>query len=263
MKLASSNRLLLAIFALFALAVMFWMFALSPKREQAKKLGTEVQSLQASLAQHQAEADEAEAARDEFAANYRQLIVLGKAVPGDDDTASLLVQLNRIAAHAGAKFNVFSLSTDGAGAVPPAPATAEPAPAAGTEPGGTTASAELSPTEAVASTLPLGAQIGPAGLAVMPYSLTFEGEFFEIADFIKGLDSLVKTENQKVAVTGRLLTIDGFSLTADSNKGFPLLTATFSVSTYLTPPEQGVTGGASSTSPPGVTPVSTPIGGTP
>ncbi len=67
--------------------------------------------------------------------------------------------------------------------------------------------------------------------------------FFEVADFIKGLDSLVKTENAKVAVNGRLITINGFSLEAAPNKSFPALEATFSVTTYLTPPEQGVTGG--------------------
>ena len=48
----------------------------------------------------------------------------------------------------------------------------------------------------------------------MPYTLTFNGNFFKIADFIKGLDSLVKTTNEKVAVNGRLVTINGFSLAA-------------------------------------------------
>ena len=60
--------------------------------------------------------------------------------------------------------------------------------------------------------MPLGASIGPAGLAVMPYTLTFSGNFFQIADFIHGIDSLVETENAKVGVEGRLVTIDGFSL---------------------------------------------------
>jgi hypothetical protein len=122
----------------------------------------------------------------------------------------------------------------------------------------------ITPTEAIASTMPLGAEIGPAGLAVMPYTLEFEGDFFEIADFIKGLDSLVKTKNEKVAVTGRLLTIDGFTLTA-ADAGLPQLEATFGVTTYLTPPEEGVTGGATPATPaPGsATPVSTTVGGAP
>ncbi len=56
----------------------------------------------------------------------------------------------------------------------------------------------------------------------MPYTLTFDGDFFQIADFIKGLDSLVKTTNEKVAVDGRLMTINGFTLTpADAERRLP------------------------------------------
>jgi hypothetical protein len=256
MKMTSTNRLIVAMLALAALAVAFWMLALSPKREEAKELGVQVEELRASLAQHEAEVAEAEEARDEFPVNYQELVVLGKAVPGDDDTASLLVQLNRISRAAGIKFSTFTLSSEGGGETPP-PET--PAP----ESSATPASNQISPTEAAASTLPLGASVGPAGLAVMPYTLEFEGEFFELADFIKGLDALVKTESEKVAVDGRLLTIDGFSLAADENKGFPHLTATFGVTTYLTPPTQGVTGGATPTGPAEAAPVASTTGGTP
>lgn len=256
MRTTSTNRVIVAMLAVAALAAAFWILALSPKREEAKKLGVQVGQLEASLAQHEAEVAEAEEARGEFGTNYQQLVVLGKAVPGDDDTASLLVQLNRVARHAGVRFSTFTLSAEGG--EPP-----EPPPASAPESGGTAASNPISPTEAAASTLPLGASIGPAGLAVMPYTLTFEGDFFELADFIKGLDSLVKTENEEVAVDGRLLTISGFSLAADSNEGFPNLQATFGVTTFLTPPDQGVTAGATPAGPASATPVSTTTGGTP
>ena len=73
------------------------MLALSPKRDEAAKLAPRSKKLEASLAQHQAEVEVAEEARKEFPVDYQQLVVLGKAVPGDDETASLLVQLNRIA----------------------------------------------------------------------------------------------------------------------------------------------------------------------
>jgi len=255
MKATSTNRLIAAMVAVAALAIAFWILALSPKREEAKELGVQVEQLEASLAQHEAEVAEAEEARDEFAVNYQQLVVLGKAVPGDDDTASLLVQLNRIADRAGVRFNDFTLISEGGGEAPEA--------AAPTPESGGTPSSQVSPTEVAASTLPLGATIGPAGLAVMPYTLSFEGDFFEMADFIKGLDSLVKTENEQVSVSGRLLTISGFSLSANSNMGFPHLEATFGVTTYLTPPEEGVTAGASPAGPATATPVSTTTGGTP
>ncbi len=112
--------------------------------------------------------------------------------------------------------------------------------------------------------MPLGAKIGPAGLGVMPYTLIFDGSFFEVADFIKGIDSMVTTEAQDVTVDGRLVTLDGFSLVADENEGFPQLDATFAVTTYLTPPNQGVTAGATEVAPAETAaPVATVTGGTP
>ena len=66
-------------------------------------------------------------------------------------------------------------------------------------------------------------------------------------------------------VTGRLITINGFGLAADPNVGFPMLEASFTVTTYLVPPGQGITGGASPSSPEPLAaePVSTTLGGTP
>lgn len=251
MQASTSKTLIAAMVGIVVLVLVFWMMLLSPKREEASKLGKQVETLEASLAAHEAEVTEALQARDEFPSNYEQLVVLGKAVPGDDDTASLIVQLNRIARSAEVRFRDLEL-VEAAGEAPPAPAEAT----------GTT-EGSASPTEVAASTLPLGATIGSAGLAVMPYELTFEGEFFEIADFIKGLDSLVKTENAKVAVNGRLFTINGFSLEPSTNKPFPALEATFSITTFLTPPDEGVTGGATPSAPGEATPASATIGATP
>jgi Tfp pilus assembly protein PilO len=248
----SKNAVIGAMLLVAAISAAFWIMALSPKREEAKKLGAQVEKLESSLAQHQAEADAAEEARKSFPVDYRKLVVLGKAVPGDDDTASLLVQLNRIADNAGVRFQTLKLNP-GSAAEAEAPAT-------------TSATGEpISATEAAASLLPLGAAIGPAGLAVMPYTLTFTGDFFKIADFIKGLDSLVKTTNEGALVNGRLITVDGFSLAEDPESEFPALAASFTVTTYLTPPGQGLTTGAS---PAGSevatgTPASTTTGGAP
>lgn len=260
LNMKSTNGLIVAMLAIVVLAGAFWVLALSPKREEASKLGAQVEEVKASLAKHRAEATQAVEARKGFPVDYQQLVVLGQAVPGGDETASLLVQLNQIADRAGVTFGEFKLSAAG-GEAAPAPA-AEPAPEGGA---GTPASNPVSPTEATASLLPLGATIGPAGLGVMPYTLTFSGDFFHIADFIRGLDSLVKTENSRVAVDGRLITIDGFSLAPDPVGGFPALQATFEVTTYLTPPSQGVTAGATPAAPaPGAaTPASTTTGGTP
>ena len=97
--------------------------------------------------------------------------------------------------------------------------------------------------------MPLGATIGPAGLGVMPYTLKFEGNFFQLADFIHGLDSMVKTTNSNVAVDGRLITIDGFTLKAGPKGASRGWKRPSSVTTYVTPPEQGLTAGATPSGP--------------
>jgi Tfp pilus assembly protein PilO len=250
---SANNRLIVAMIAVAALAGAFWMLVLSPKRQEVSKLSNQVSQSRESLRQHRAEVAIAVQARREFPVDYQQLVVLGKAVPGDDDTPSLLIQVNRIAGSAKVRFQTIKL-TSGGGEEAPLPA--EPVEAG---------AAPIPPTEVAASTLPLGATIGPAGLAVMPYELTFTGDFFHVADFIHGLDSLVKTNNEKVGVDGRLITIDGFKLEA-AEGGFPMLEATFTITTYLTPPsEEGVTAGATPEAPPSATatPASTTTGGTP
>jgi Tfp pilus assembly protein PilO len=248
-----TNRLIAAMLVIAALGATFWMLALSPKRDEVSALDKEVAAVESTLAQHRGEVAQGLEARQEFSSDYQQLVVLGKAVPGDDDTASLLVELNRISQRAKVKFDNITLTPDGEGAEETA--TAESG----------SAEVPVSPTEVAASTLPLGAKIGTAGLGVMPYELNFRGDFFKLANFIKGLDSLVKTKNASVSVDGRLITVDGFELEPDPNLGFPHLEASFKVTTYLTPPSQGITAGASPGGPAAstATPASTTIGGTP
>jgi len=256
MKMSSSNRVIVTMLAVVVLAVAFWMLLLSPKKDEVSKLDKQVVKQEESLALHRSEVDRGLAAQEAFPAAYQELVVLGKAAPADDDTASLLVQLNRIADRSRVRFETFVLAAGGGEGETPEQV---PAP----EPG--SPQAYPSPTEVAASTMPLGATIGPAGLAVMPYTLTFTGSFFHVADFIHGLDSLVETKNEEVEVTGRLITINDFGLAEDGGKGFPYLEASFTVTTFLVPPEQGVTAGASPTSPEPTTStqVATTTGGTP
>jgi hypothetical protein len=87
----------------------------------------------------------------------------------------------------------------------------------------------------------------------MPYSLNLKGNFFQIAHFIGAIDSLVRS-GSAMKVDGRLITINGFSLSAGGGEGggsgaAPELQANFSVTTYLTPPGQGITAGATPAAP--------------
>lgn len=253
------KKLVIAVLAVVVLAGAFWVLLLSPKREEASKLGEQVDQLKVSLAQHEAEVANALAAKQEFPTNYSQLVVLGKAAPADSETPSLLVQLQHISEKANVRFESINLESEGEAAAA--------APVEGEAPAAASSTEDLiSPTEVAASTTPLGAAIGPAGLSVMPYSLAFTGDFFQIADFLHGLDDLVKTTNANVSVDGRLITVNSFQLAPVG--GSSNLTADVSVTTYLTPPELGLTAGATPSGPaPGElttgTQTSTTVGGTP
>lgn len=260
----SANRLIIVTLAISALAIAFWVLALGPKRQEASDLSSQVDQANAALAESRFQLAEAATARREFPADYRQLVVLGKAVPESDDTSSLLVELDHVAHHSEVTFNGIQLSSNAGGeevATAPA-AVAPPTPVAPTEgsSGAVPASATVPPTEAAASVLPLGATIGPAGLGVMPYNLDFSGDFFQVADFIKGINSLVKTK-KTVAVDGRLMTLDGFALVPSGETNSPTLEASFVVTTYLVPPTQGVTAGATAIAPAPATEATAPPAG--
>lgn len=261
MKTSASTRTIVAILVFVALAVAFWMVLISPKREKANQLGEQISQLETTLSQSQAAVAAGEAAQAEFPHDYQQLVVLGKAVPVSDESSSLFVQLNHIADRAGVTFE--SLKVGAADESEPAPPVEEAAPegteaapeSEGSAPpaeetGGVPAAAIA--TESAASLQPIGARIGPAGLSVLPYELAFKGRFSEVADFVKGIDDLIHTRGPKLAVDGRLVTLDGFVLQEDSKRHFPHLNANFSVTTYLVPPGQGITAGASPTEPTGI-----------
>jgi len=100
----------------------------------------------------------------------------------------------------------------------------------------------------------------------MPYQLKFTGGFFEIADFLRRVDAMVGARADQVAVGGRLLTVDGFTLglpPASSGGGAavteatPKLDATLSVTSYLAPAGQGLTAGATEAGPPSSVPTTT------
>lgn len=220
------------IIGLFLAAVVlggFWMYGISPKRDEAKKLDRQVSKLQGELTSRQAEVAAGQAAKKTFPADYQQVLLLGKAVPAGDDTGSLLVQLQSTSESDATDFRSLELSKDAAGAA-------------------VAAAAPVAATESAVAVLPIGATVGSAGLGVLPYTLKFTGDYFDVADLLGGIDNLVTTEDGRVVVDGRLLTIDGFSLKPPENGGSGL-EATFAVSSYTTPPGQGITAGASAAAP--------------
>ena len=247
----SSDRAILLGVLILGLLAGFYFLLLAPKRDRAAELETKITEVRAAVAEQEQLASAGELARRDYDSNYRRLLVLGKAVPEDDDTSSLFEALDTISAGARVEFRDITL-VEGAVAAP-APVAQETTTdqnLAGTDP--------AAATEAAAAALPIGASVGPAGLPVMPYEVVFRGDFFDVAEVLAGVDRLVGTKRDTVRVGGRLLTVDGFNLERDGREGFPSLKATVALKSYVAPGAQGVTAGATPGVPPAEVPPATP-----
>ena len=250
-----SDKTILLVIPVIALAIGFYMLVISPKRSEVSELDSQIATLQTSISEAEGQVAVGEAARDAFPKNYSSLVSWGKAVPEDGDQSTLIYDISQLGRSNDVEFRNFALSA-GSGEAPapapaPAPETTEP-PAEGESADATTAAAPVDPavaTEAAAATLPIGATVGSAGLPVMPYEFKFLGNFFDMASFFADIDGLVSTAGKAPTTSGRLLTIDGFALSADQLTGFPNVEANFAVTTYLVPEEQGLSAGASPAGP--------------
>lgn len=256
----STDRTILVALAVAGLLAAFWFLAISPKRDAVSELDSEISALEASVAEQEQLAAMGDEAKASYKDDYQALVVLGKAVPGDADAASLIGQTQTLADRSGVDFRSIVLGTSGATtSAPPPPAD----PAAASEAATAAARASAPATEAAASLLPIGATVGPAGLPVMPYNLSFRGDFFEVADFMARLDGLVRTKSKGIGVDGRLLTVDGFVLSGDQARGFPYLDVEMSVTSYVAPADQGIAGGATAATPAAVVPAVEPASSAP
>lgn len=260
---------------ILGIAIGFYLLVLGPKRDKASELGSQIDQLHASISASEQQAQYGEQARQEFPKYYGRMVILGKAVPGQSDTASMLVQLNSIAHRSKVDLRGIALSQGGGGSPAsstPPPAASSPTAAASTAAAtastsstagstdsstgtSTTAStpapATAAPaTEASAAALPIGSVVGPAGLPTLPYDLTVTGGYFDVADFIGQVDGLVKPvgESAQLSPDGRLLTVNGFALQIKDPGPQPRLAATFAVTAYSSG-DQGLTAGASPSGP--------------
>lgn len=251
-----NDRVILIVLPLLALAAAFWFLLISPKRDEGAQLQDDIDSSRAALEEAQNQIAVAEEARSAFAKNYAELVELGRAVPEDDDQSTLVYDMAELGDDNELDFRSF-IVVPGSGEPPPAPAPEPTASAADeSEERVDAAAAEATPTttpapatEASAATLPIGASVGPAGLPVTPYEFKYTGNFFDVANFLEDVDATVTTESGKPVVHGRLMTVDGFALVGDQLTSFPTVEANFAITTYIVPPGEGITGGATPAGP--------------
>ncbi len=264
--MTARDRTVLTVVAALALLAAAWFLLLAPVRKDVKALDAQIVTAQGRLTAARALVAQGESAKTAYRADYAAVSSLGKAVPADDDVPSLVVQIESAADRSRVDFRSIELAAGGAPTA--APAAAQVAAVGAAEKGkppptgttGTTGPASPAPagavpaTQAAASTLPPGAVVGAAGFPTMPFDFAFTGSFFRLEDFLARLDRFTQVRGEDVTVRGRLLTVDGFSLSA-SPKGFPNMLASVRATAYLLPPDEGLTAGSSPAAPAMATPV--------
>ena len=76
------------------------------------------------------------------------------------------------------------------------------------------------------------AAVVTGGFQKVPISLAFDGNFYELSDFLFRLRTLVGVRGGELRAAGRLFSVESISF-AESSKGFPQLGATLSVVAYV------------------------------
>jgi Tfp pilus assembly protein PilO len=212
------NKLLIPVLLGAVAIAAFWFLVLAPKRDQIAKLDADIATQESAASQSEQLVVAYTKAKDNYRENYTMVARLGKAVPGDDDVRSLLVQIGDAAERSKVTFRALNVS--GAGSTPAA--------GAATTPNG------LAPAPGAVS-------IGSAGFSAMPFNFSFSGSFFRLSDFLQRLERFVTVENDQIDVTGRLLLLGSIAVTPEAGD-LGRLQAQIGAATYLVPPTEGVPG---------------------
>jgi hypothetical protein len=219
------DRIVLIGLSSLAVLAAVWLLVVSPEREQAATLSAQVSAASAQLATAEGQVASARGAKSQYAAAYASIVSLGKAVPPGQEVPSLIYQLDQASNRKQVEF--LSIASSSAG--------------------GSSSSASASATPVAAAT----------GFTAMPFTFVFNGSFLDLYHLFQQLDGFtVRTASGGLQVTGRLLTIQSAKLapvTSTGKGGAEQLTGTITATAYVLPAAQGLTGGATATSPAGAT----------
>jgi hypothetical protein len=252
------DRLIIVVMLVAAVLAGVWFVGLAPKRKDAAELSSQIDTAKQQLAEAEQSVAKARGAKAHYDSDYANLASLGKAVPKSDALPSLVYQLQSAAHDARIDFKSLKVSASSSQAAQSAPAAASAAVAKSANASGssstggsgsTTPSTTTTPapaTQAATASLPPGAAVGSAGFPTMPFSFVFNGSFFDMERFLHEVQRFVRVDGERVDVRGRLLSIDGFALTAGPN-GFPSVRASITATAYVLSSEDAAAAGSGAT----------------
>ena len=169
----------------------YWKFDVAPKRAEAAELERKVATQQAELAQTQALIATYEGARAAYKDNYSTVVRLGKAVPSDDDTRSLVVQLDAAAKRSDVDFDTINVN-------------------------GRRRRRDAASDDATSRRAPINA----GAFSAMPFRFSFTGDFGTLGNFFARLERFVSLKGEEIDVSGRLMRVERSSY-ARAEGGWP------------------------------------------
>ena len=113
--MTTRDRMVIIVVLVVGAIVAGWMLVVSPKRDQAAGLSTQISGEQSQLDTARSQVAAGQEAKAAFAGQYTQLAKLGEAVPPDDDVPSLIYQVQSAAQAAKVSFRGLQLTAGGGG----------------------------------------------------------------------------------------------------------------------------------------------------
>ncbi len=117
MNLSERDRRIILFLIPLVVLIAYWFLIYSPKRSDLTTARNAQHAAEAARDTAVAQADTLEHARQTFAADYADVVRLGKAIPATIDSPSLLVQLDRASKGTHIDFNSVTFGDRAAGAV--------------------------------------------------------------------------------------------------------------------------------------------------
>jgi hypothetical protein len=257
--MSNRDRILISVVAGLVAVAGFWFLALKPKRADAAAATARAAEAQTKLTAANQALASATSARASFETDYATAARLGKAVPDDDDAASLVFQLESAARKAGIDFRSLTVggATGAATTTPSQPSSSSSSSSSSSKSSsGTSTTPSTTPSTTGTSALPPGVVAGSNGMNNLPFTFVFDGDYFSLSKLLDLVRSFTTTNGDTVTVRGRLMTVESVNLQEGRN-GFPQVKATVNATAYLAAQPISLPGGVTAPSPTGGTTPST------
>jgi Tfp pilus assembly protein PilO len=202
-KLSAHHRMIVGIvLAGLAVVAVLWVVAIAPKRADLGGVVANAEAQQQRVDDARRQVADYRAARKRFPGMLSELKRLDVAVPSRGAISQLLRQLQRRARARDSSLQLAALKSSSA-----APGTTPAAP---------------------------GATTGPGGLAALPFTFEYTGDYFDLVSILRAVRASVQMRSGDLKIDGRLLTIDGLTFKRPTGSG-KLTQAIVNATAYIAP----------------------------